>query len=174
MKKFFGFLIVAIAMTACSSDDDSNPITTSVEGNWKMTAMNMQNAHDLNEDGTASRNLMDETNCYQNETILFKADGTGVFTSNSYADIELEFVFGSTDEYDYIIECVSETEITLLNYIQNGEEVTMTVEGESITASISGNTLTYVIPNGFFVEVEDPESGTITVTEDLTFIYTKQ
>lgn len=174
MKKFFGLLIVAIAMTACSSDDDSSDAGASVEGNWKMTALNTENPYDLNGDGTASRNLMLETGCYQNELMLFSADGSGKITSNSYAEINFDLVVGTTNEYEYSIECVSETEIDLFTYTQNGDQIKLTVDGSLVTGTLSNNTLTYVVPGGFFIEVEGSDSGTITVMEDLTFVYTKQ
>ncbi len=174
MKKFFGLLVVVIAMSGCSSDDDSNNTTTSIEGNWKMTAFNTENAYDLNGDGTASRNLMTETDCYQNETILFKADRTGVSTSNSYAEISLELVIGTTDQYEYSIECISETEVDAFTFTQTGDQVKLNVDGMIVNATLSNNTLTYVIPEGFFIETEGSDSQTITVIEDLTFIFTKQ
>jgi len=70
-------LAIALVFAACSSDDDSNDTTANLEGTWKLTAFNTENAYDLNEDGTTSTSVMDETSCYQNETITFNADGTG-------------------------------------------------------------------------------------------------
>jgi len=116
---------------------------------------------------------MDETNCYQNEIVNFKADGTGSAISSSYADIELTLVIGTTDEYEYVINCIPEIDVTSFTYTQNGTNVTMTVEGETVIATLSGNTFTYVIQDGFFIDVDD-EGNTITLTEDLTFVYTKQ
>ncbi|MAP81845.1 MAG: hypothetical protein CL526_12245 [Aequorivita sp.] len=173
MKKLFGLLVLAITLTACSSDDDGGSNTTSIEGTWKMTAFNTETAHDLNNDGTASTSVMDETNCYQNEIIVFNANGTGAATSNSYADIELTLVTGTTDEYEYTVTCVSETETTPFTYTQNGNEITLSMAGFSQTATLSGNTLTYVFEEGFFVEVDD-NGNTVTVTEDITFVFTKQ
>ena len=51
----FTFLIVA---TSCSSDNNDNP--TQVDGTWKLTAWNVGESYDLNNDGTASSNLLDE------------------------------------------------------------------------------------------------------------------
>lgn len=174
MKKFFGILFIAFAFTACSSDDDANNVTPSVAGTWKMTAFNMENAYDLNGDGNASINLMDETGCYQNELMVFNADSSGRITSNSYADINLDLVMGTTDEYEYSIECEFDTEVTPFTYIYTDNQVKIIVDDMEVNATISGNTLTYVIPSGMFFEVEDPVSGTVTIVEDVTFIYTKQ
>jgi len=174
MKKLFVMILVAAAFTACSSDDDSSNNSTSLEGNWKLTAFETENPYDLNNDGTASKSVMDETNCYQNETIRFDADGTGEATSTSYADIQLTLVAGTTDEYEYTVDCVSETETTPFVYDKDENEVSLSITGAgNATATLSGNTLTYVIQDGFFVDV-DENGTTVTVTEDITFVYTKQ
>lgn len=176
MKKFFGILIMAMAISACSSDDDSNDTNINqLEGNWKMTAFNTENAYDLNGDGTASRNIMDETNCYQNETMVFNSDNTGRINYNTYADIELELIAGTTDSYEYNIECISDPDVDAFAYSQSGNQVTIsTNSGESITGTISGNTLSYTHPGGYYFDVEDAEGGTVMVQEDVTIIYTKQ
>ncbi len=173
MKNLFGLLFLALAFTACSSDDDSSNATVSLEGTWKMTAFNTENAYDLNNDGTASTSVMEETNCYQNETMVFNADGSGTINNTSYADIELTLVAGTTDEYEYNVTCVSENDSTPFVYVQNGNEITLTLAGFTETATLSGNTLTYVIEEGFFVEV-DNNGTTVTVAEDITFVFTKQ
>ena len=174
MKRLMGFLFIATLLASCSSDDDNGNNGTSLEGNWKLTAFETENAYDLNNDGTASKSVMDETNCYQNETIRFDADGTGEATSTSYADIQLTLVAGTTDEYEYTVDCVSETEVTPFVYDKDGNEVSLIITGAgNATATLSGNTLTYVIQDGFFVEV-DENGTTVTVTEDITFVYTKQ
>lgn len=173
MRKLFGLLLVTIAFTGCSKDDDNNDNSTSVEGTWKLTAFETENAYDLNNDGTASKSVMDETSCYQNEFIKFNADGTGQATSNSYAEIQLVLVAGTNDEYEYSIDCVSEIDVTPFVYIKDGNQVDLSVGGSNASATISGNTLTYVIQDGFFVEVDD-NGTTTTVTEDITFVYTKQ
>ncbi len=171
MKKFFGLLFIAIAFTACSSDDDNN--TTSVEGTWKLTAFETENAYDLNNDGTASRSVMNETNCYQNETVVFKANGTGQANNTSYAEIEFTLVTGTTDQYEYWVTCVPETETIPFLYTQNGNNVTITMGATSQPAVLSGNTLTYVINKGFLLEVEE-NGDTTTVLEDITFVFTRQ
>lgn len=172
MKKIFGLLILVIAMAACSSDDDNNG--NGLEGTWKMTAFSTQNPYDLNGDGTASQDLMAETSCYQNELMRFNGDGTGKVTSSSEAIINFDLIVGTTNEYEYSTECVAQIENRAFTYVQSGDEVTLSYDGFPSTGTLSNNTLTFIIPSGFFIEAEDPNSGIITVNEDVTIVYTKQ
>lgn len=172
MKKLFGLLLIAIVFTACSKDDDNNN-ASSIEGTWKMTAFETETAYDLNNDGTASKSVMDETNCYQNETLEFNADGTGTAYNTSRANIELTLVVGTTDEYEYTVTCVSENDTTPFLYTKNGNDIVLSLAGSTQSATLSGNTLTYVFQDGFFVDV-DNNGTTTTITEDITFVFTKQ
>ena len=146
---------------------------TSIEGTWKLTAWNAANAVDINNDGTASINLLDELNCYDNETIVFNSDNTAISMSTTYAEIELFIVVGTTNQYTFTSTCVPEIENTNLTWVQSGNLVTTTdvVSGGTINFTLNGNQLSFLIPNGFDVS---NGSGTATVTEDLTFVYTKQ
>lgn len=172
MKKIAFTLLMATLLFSCKKDDDGNT-QVSVEGNWKLTAFTTETGFDFNEDGTASNNVMSETNCYQNETVLFSGNGSATSTNRSYADITLELVAGSTTEYEYSVTCVQETEINTLSWTQSGNTISITESGETITGTLSGSVLTIVIPSGFFVEVEET-GGTGFTTEDVTFVYTKQ
>jgi hypothetical protein len=172
MKNLFGLLLAALVLVSCNKDDDGST-NASVEGNWKLTSLTTENAYDLNEDGNASNNLMTETGCYQNETITFSGNGTGTATSNSYALISVELVVGTTDEYEYTIECIQEVDVTAFTWTQSGSTITVSVGGASSSATLSGSDLTIVVESGFDQEVEGG-NGTVTVMEDLTFVYTKQ
>ncbi len=175
MKKIaFGLLVFMLSFGIYSCDpweDDSYHEGTTPDedaqmpGTWKLTAITLQEAYDLNEDGTASSDLMAETNCYQNELMTFNEDMSGVGTSNSYANITIE---GET----FTIECIEEIEETPFAWAQIQNTVTLTVEGQVVNATLAGNTLTYIIPEGFVVI--DGENGDVTISQDMTFVYTKQ
>tara|TARA_R110000850_G_scaffold277058_1_gene421944 strand:+ start:189182 stop:189739 length:558 start_codon:yes stop_codon:yes gene_type:complete len=172
MKKVFSLVLFAVLFASCSSDDDNNN-TVAIEGTWKMTAFKSQNAYDLNGDGVISNDIMAQTNCYENETLVFNSNGTGANLSTSYADITLEVVAGTTDEYEYSVACVTESTTTAFVWTQNGDTVTLTDSGVTFTGAQDGNKLTFAISNGFEIEVEEGD-GVATVTETLTLEYTKQ
>ena len=166
------FLIVA---TSCSSDNNDNP--TQVDGTWKLTAWNVGESYDLNNDGTASSNLLDEMDCYNNETIVF-ANNTATYMSTSYADIYFEATGGGSTEGTYTIECEQEIENSPAAYTVSGNTVTITetyeedgqVYEEVIVATLNGNTLSFVIPDGYYVEDDEFE---VLVEQDLTLVFIK-
>lgn len=125
MRKIFGLVIVIIAFTACSKDDnDDNNL--SIEGIWKLTAFEVENAYDLNNDGIASKNILTEIDCYHQD-IIFNADDTGQIIYYSYAQIELNLIPGTTDEYEYVTNCVLQTVRRVLVYEKNGNEISMAI-----------------------------------------------
>lgn len=175
MKKIaLGFLvfIASFGISSCDpwEDDSYHEVTppdedAEIPGTWKLTAITLQEAYDLNADGTASSDLMAETNCYQNELLTFNQDMTGVATSNSYANIT---VSGEV----FNVECIEETEEMPFAWAQLQNTVTITLDAQMVNATLDGNTLTYVIPEGFVVF--DSENGDVTISQDMTFVYTKQ
>jgi len=170
MKKVFSLVLFAVLFASCSSDDDNS---VAIEGTWKMTAFKSQNAYDLNGDGIISNDIMGETNCYQNETLVFNSNGTGANLSTSYAEISLELVPGTTDEYQYSVACINENFTTAFTWSQDGDVVTVTESGVTASAVQDGTKLTLVIPNGFPIEVEQ-DGVIVELNENLTIEYTKQ
>ncbi len=166
--------VSVMAFSSCSSDDDNiTSPTGSLEGTWKLTAWNTSTAYDINNDGTASQNLLQELNCYNNETILFNANNIGVATSTSYAEIEVEITAGTTDEYTFISECIDENETFPFTYSLSGNNLTIDAgDGEVVVATLTGNTFSYVIPEGFYVINAD--NFEVEINQDLTFVYTRQ
>ena len=174
ITKIIALLLVSVLTFSCSSDDDDNE-TNSLIGTWIMTGFLSENVYDLNEDGTASNNVIVETGCYQNELIIISAAGEATIVSNSYLDIALELVAGTTDEYNYVFNCViSSTDYLTLGWDQDGTTISF-YDGSDLVAeaNFSGITLTFVLPDAYDVEVV--ENGIIVnITEDLTYVYTKQ
>jgi len=75
---FFLFAIsFALFFTSCSSDDDNggDPTTVSLVGTWKLTSASGALPVDLNMDGTASTNLLEELSCFE-DTIEVSDDNT--------------------------------------------------------------------------------------------------
>ena len=141
-------------------------------GTWKLVSWNTTNPVDINNDGTSNTNLLVEFNCYNNETIVFNSNNTAVNMSTSYADIELELVVGTTNEYNFSVDCVEEIENTNLTWAQSGNIIALTdTSGQSNNFSLNTDELSFLIPSGFTVVSGD---GMVTVTEDLTLVYQKQ
>ncbi len=174
MKKIaFGLLVFAVSFGIYSCDpweDDSYHEGTTpdeeveIPGNWKLTSITLQEAFDFNGDGTASTDLMAETNCYQNELMAFNADFTGISTSNSYANV---IVNGDT----YITECIPEMEETTFVWAQTQNTVVLTIDTQNINATLNGDVLAFTIPEGF--TASDGQPGGYTITQDIIMTYQK-
>jgi len=173
MKKVLSLLAITLVLISCSGDDDNKSSNVSVEGTWKMTVFGGETAVDIDMDGDSSNNLITETGCYENETFVFNADGTGMVNSTSYVDIQLDIVAGSTDEYEYTIECVQENDSTTMTWTQNGSSITVISDDASFSGTKDGDKITFVIPNGYDLEVVEGD-GTAFLIEDLTIVYEKQ
>lgn len=146
--------------------------TIAIEGTWKLTSWDSAEAVDVNNDGTASTDLLTEFDCYNNETMVFNSGGTGVNQSTSYAEISLDLVVGTTDSYEYSVDCIDEVETTSFTWTQSGNTITVTDEfNEVYDLTLDGNELSILIPEGFYAANED---FTVTTIQDVTFIYTKQ
>lgn len=170
MKKVFSLVLFVVLFTSCSSDDDNG---VAIEGTWKMTAFKSQNAYDLNGDGVISNDIMGQTNCYQNETLVFNSNGTGASFSTSFAEIELVLVSGTTDQYEYSVECVIENFTSAFTWTQDGDNISITEFGQTDTGVQNDDKLTFVINNGFSIDVAQG-SGVVTIDEDLTLEFLKQ
>ena len=142
-----------------------------VVGTWKLTAWIGEEPTDLNNDGVASANFLNEMDCYTNETIVFNADNTGVAMSTSYASFNFEIEVGTTDEFDYTIDCIEEIENTDATWSQNGNIVSVTSMGDTWDYTLDGNQLSILVPEGFLAFNAD---FTATTSQDLIFVYTKQ
>ncbi len=151
--------------------DNGTQQDVEIPGTWLMTAWIGEEAIDLNNDGTESINFLDEMDCYNNETIVFNADNTGVMMSTSFATFMFDILVGTTNEYNYTIECELENENTNISWSQIGNEITID-DGTTVTeGTLNGNQLSLFIPEGFVAFSSD---FTVTTIQDLTFVYTKQ
>ena len=172
LSKLLLLSILCVTVFSCSSDDDDNDSAVSAVGVWQLTAIDLETAFDLDMDGTASTNFKEETDCYQNETILFNADGTGSINATSYAEIGIEPTTDIDAEPVFTVDCIDEIEIDAFTWAQDGNQVTTTdVDNFDATMTISGNEIRIVIPEGFYASSND-DTG-VELYEDITLIYTK-
>ena len=163
--------VQAIIDSLGDCEQDTEP--TTVVGDWLLTAWNVEEGQDLNNDGQASNNLLDEMDCYTNNTLVLNADNTGVVTNTSYAEFDIEIEVGTTDSYDFTVNCIEELETINVFWSQNGNVVAITDPTSGVSDWIlDGDTLSITIPEGF--TVINTEDTTISVIQDLTFVYTRQ
>lgn len=175
MKNLLRFLVLVLLFSAasCTTNEDADT-SGGLEGTWQMTLFDVGEAYDLNDDGTASSDVIAETGCYQNETLEFNSDGTGVSTNRSSADVEVTLVTGTTDEVMYTVTCIDDLLIQDFTWGLTGSTALITIDNFFITASLDGDTLTFTIPSGFSIDIPDGNGGLITLNSNVTVVYTRQ
>jgi|GEM_PF-5620870 len=128
MKKVLFFAAVAAAMTSCSDDDNSSP---AMSGTYKVTSLTSTNPVDINQDGNATTNLLAETGCYGNSTIVFGTGNKVVLNAEEFS-VDLE-----TGDLDCTAQPAQNG-----TYAVAGNQLTLNVGGEAMVFTKSGNTLT--------------------------------
>ncbi|MDC8002100.1 lipocalin family protein [Aequorivita todarodis] len=150
MKRLMSVLLIAILFASCSSDDDNNdPPQATIVGAWTLTEANVEIPMDLNGDGTADRNFMNEVPCFVG-TVAFTGNGT---FSQTFSTLEEVVVNGQTT-----YTC-NGTTATTGTYTLNGNQLTTTTDEPdpvttTTTINLSGNTLKATIEFGNFGDVE--------------------
>ncbi|WP_431134807.1 hypothetical protein [Psychroserpens mesophilus] len=161
--------LIVVSLFTCSSDDDNiNDNDVSVEGVWVLSALSVESSFDFNNDGIASRNLFEETPCYNDDFINFRTDGTvNVVTALTYISIEIT----SPTEYEHVYQCLDglNQETT---WTRNGNTITVENGTTDFVGVISGNILTVSIENLFEIEMYDGMDYSYP-EEDVVLVYTK-
>lgn len=164
-----------ILQTQIDSLGDCNDGTqqeTELPGTWLLTAWIGDEPIDLNNDGIESINFLDEIDCYTNETLLFNTDNTVVNTSTSFATFEYIIEVGTTNSFEFTVTCEQELDVTNGTWSQNGNIVTISDSFGDTDLTLNGNQLSIFVPEGFFALNTD--DITVTTTQNLTYIFTKQ
>ncbi|WP_298902572.1 hypothetical protein [uncultured Psychroserpens sp.] len=157
MKRIQLILIVTMTfvLNACQSDDNNSEPMHTAEGIWRMQSLELGSVYDFNGDGIASNNLISETNCLQNEVYTFNNNGNGMYNSSETLDIELT-VDSNSNETEYIIDCLNDDSFSEpLTWSQQGNLVTLIIDGEQLTGTINGDIMTFVFDQVYVVEVFD-------------------
>ncbi|WP_115461430.1 hypothetical protein [Winogradskyella aurantiaca] len=175
MKKILLLGCLSIILISCSSDD-SVPLseTDDLLGLWKLTEWNTETAFDINNDGIANTNLLEEIDCLDNETITFNSSNTAFVDTSSSIDIEVFVETGTTDSFVFDVDCDFETDSFVLNWNRTENQVFLIeedFEDEPLIAQIDGNTLTFTLNDALVVYDDNFE---VEFTEDFTIVYTKQ
>ena len=99
--KILTLLILSLTlMFSCSDDGDDGPSGLSNEelvGTWALIEVNLSDEVDIDADGQASSNLMDEADCVSG-SIIFNADATYQFEQAS-------FTINSITNDQYYLDC---------------------------------------------------------------------
>jgi hypothetical protein len=174
MKNFRMFIMTAaVSLSAaavfnsCSEDDEfSIPNDNSgIAGTYRLSAFNTP-ATDLNADGTASTNLLNETDCYNNNLVKLNKNHTYALTDN-YVDAS-----GGTQVCSEYAETgvwkKDGNTITLTSSETNG----YTAHDTMMTYSDAG-TLTNAQPEGIYPGY-DSLGNLINAVGDVNYVYTKQ
>lgn len=163
-KLLFILCFASLLVTSCSEEDDG----LSVVGTWKLTAWNVADGFDINNDGTVSTNILDEIECTNSEALIFEA--TGVMSSNNTFNpaINIALLDGTTDSYTFNITCDQEGVISFATtYSQSLDTVTF----NDSEFTIIGNQLLREIKEG--IKIYNEGFTEVIATKDLTLVYTK-
>jgi len=174
IKSILTLLVLTLAFMTTSCDNE--PIDpainigsggSGVTGTYYMTAFNSSIPTDLNGDGTASVNQMNETNCFTGSFITLNSNNTFVANGKGL-DINID---GTTST----IECFDDGNFTG-TWVLVGNQLSITYLDEGVeytdVATLSGNTIVSTVEDG---EVVGTTSGgePVYLTSNLQIIYTK-
>lgn len=168
MKKLFAIASVAFLALGCSGEDDGTIVGASVEGTWDLTSFELNQAFDLNGDGTPSSNIFNETNCFQDTYIVFD-DGNDATVYFDDIVVNMDVVEGVEV---YSADCTASTSYTG-TYTVIGNNVTVTGEGQTIYLSRDGDTMTLIVPEMIEIPTEDGGIETV-ITVGATLVFTRQ
>lgn len=153
-------LALAAALFISCSDDDTNNVP--IDGTWELTYVKMPGEPvDMNDDGIASDNAMDETNCMNSNSIIFGENNTATFGLTCLSEAEgpetvTYEVSGNYVEFSYHVQLVPGF-IKKTKYKRSGNK---------LIATFAGDSSDYVPGEGEF--------GDISLFYGATFTYTKQ
>ncbi|MGB5818796.1 MAG: hypothetical protein WBG90_04870 [Saonia sp.] len=136
LKIAMGFFVLLVFFVSCdvSSDDNSAPIPNfDVLGLYDLVEVNVSSAQDLNEDGTASSNILDELDCASGTLLI---DGDLVWTFNQ---INLNATPITGDQF--AIDCSTDTTSVTGTWFSDATTVTFDGDPALSTLRIDGDRL---------------------------------
>lgn len=152
---------------------DCESIFVETLGTWKLVAWLTDQSRDIDNDGVVTNDYLEEIDCYDNETITFYSDATGVLHLRSYADITYTPVIGFPDEEDFFVTCNNIMEDKPFTWIQVGNNTLILTMQDGTIVNYFRNA------NSLFIAIDDAFTATSTVntnsliTERMTFVYVK-
>lgn len=151
---------------------DCQPVFEDTEGTWKLTSWLNDQGIDVDNDGEVTFDYLEEIDCYNNETITFNGDGTGVFFYRSEAEITYTPV--GADGEDFFVDCNPISINVPFTWIQNGNNTVIITFGDGTTTNYFRNadSLFKVIVGGF--TATNTENANETIVEPVTYVYVKE
>lgn len=159
MKQITLLALVAALFISCSDDDTNN---VSIDGTWELTYVKMPGEpQDMNDDGIASENAMEETNCMNGNSIVFGENNTATFGLTCFSEADgpetvTYEVYGDYVEFSYHVQLAP-------GFIKKQK---FKRSGNKLIATFVGDSNDYVPGEGEF--------GDISHFYGATFTYTKQ
>lgn len=147
------------------------PIFEDTEGTWKLISWLNDQGIDIDNDGEVTFDYLEEIDCYNNETITFNGDGTGIFFLRSEADITYTPV--EPDGEDFFVACNTISENITFTWIQNGNNTVIITYDDGSTENYFRNadSLFKVIAEGF--TATNNSNTNESIIEPVTYVYMK-
>lgn len=166
MKNVLLILLLVSLLVSCSKDDLNN---NSFQGKWILQEWTVKEPLDLNNDGNATASF--SPGCLDMSTLEFSTNGNGElfwFSSVSYnTRIENNNLFIMT-----ACSTSSSEMAEPITYEERENGLIIHYEGDEYQASYNESSLYLTVPNGFIAR--DQESGEITLSRDVTYIFIKE
>lgn len=195
MKKqliFFIGSLCASLLLSCSTDaietrdmnslNSTASLTTAADitaadlvGTWRIYAMNSDVEVNFNQDTTASKDILAETDCFNQMYFTFNPDGV-VHTTQARLYFNAEGDFSCSEKnYAATYQVINQNELKI-NFIVNGtaysevKTITITNNGENEFLNIS---LTSLETDAAVYVAKDPGNTTASKIEKIDFVYIK-
>ena len=147
MKTKLFLIAIAIALFSCTFDDSEDVISqettaSSLVGTWDLTSFRFSETIDINLDGEASEEFLDELPCF-NILLIFNEDGT---FSSMTTDIEFTVEMDET-----MLDCLESTTSTVGTWSLDGLTLVTVSDGDTVETplNLDGDTLTLM---GMYLE----------------------
>ncbi|WP_298345283.1 hypothetical protein [uncultured Algibacter sp.] len=160
--------ILLVSFTSCSTDDTQDSNDSSIVGVWTLNAWNIEDGLDMNNDGIASTNLLDEIDCSRNETLFFDKNGVVSLNTTFNPDLNISLLNSETNTYNFEITCDTDGIVSLAT--EYTIENSMITIGESV-AEIEGGQIFLVFEDR--IKIYNEDFTQVIETKDLTLVYNK-
>ncbi|WP_372756602.1 hypothetical protein [Mariniflexile sp.] len=164
MKRIvLAFTLVTLLVTSCTTDADDNTI----EGIWTLTEWNISEGFDIDGDGVTNRNILNEIECVNNETLVFESNGTVTSKNTFNPNITIALLNGTSNDYVFDVAC---DEIGVISFAS-----TFTINGNQVlindgVATLNGDTLSCIFVDA--IKIYNEAYTEVVATKDLILVYT--